>query len=833
MKRQLLTLCMWLLAVPMLLAQSDGQTDFNKNWKFFKGSVNEGEKLALNDDNWRTVRIPHDWAIEGPFSKEYSTRSGGLPFHGEGWYRKHFTLTEAQKGKQIAIEFEGVMNNSEVWINGHYLGKRPFGYIGFEYDLTPYLNEKSENVIAVKVSPEDLSSRWYPGAGMYRKVWLNVNNPIHVGHWGSFVKANNVTSRVATVEVSIEVQNHLKSDEIVSIMNKVISPEGKVVKVMKTKTVAEKEATVQSLQSFNLLSPALWSQEEPNLYHVVTEIKNQEGELMDTYTTRFGVRDIKFTAKEGFFLNGKLTKFKGVCLHHDLGPLGTAVNKRATERQLQIMKDMGVNAIRTSHNPPSRELLEACDEMGLIVIDEAFDEWKIGKIENGYHKYFDEWHERDLRDMIRRDRNHPSIILWSIGNEILEQGSKDGWKVANRLATICHEEDPSRPNTVGFNNYGGSIKNKLADQIDVVGFNYKPAKYSELVEQHPDWIIYGSETESVTSSRGVYQDTFLEKYKTHEDKQVTSYDIIGPVWAYPPDMEFKFQKENPSIMGEFMWTGFDYYGEPTPYGGRDNDTNGYWEADWPSKSSYFGAVDLCGFPKDRFYLYQSEWTDTPMVHLLPHWNWKGHEGKNIPVFVYTNADEVELYLNGESLGKKVKGVDKAIIPVSFRFYEGPNNFESPYRLRWDVPYKEGELKAVAYKDGQVIGEEVINTTSKAKSIALEADRQVISADNGEDLVYVTARALDEKGNFCATFNGELSFDVQGTGTFEATGNGDPITTIVPQSKKLKFFNGMALVIARANEGVEGTITITAKGKRLKSATIKVETKLSSSSKKEL
>ncbi|WP_052444736.1 glycoside hydrolase family 2 TIM barrel-domain containing protein [Flammeovirga sp. OC4] len=817
---------LWLLLLmPMSVwAQSKGQVDFNKDWKFYKGTVENGEKNTVNDEKWATVRIPHDWAISGPFSDEYNARSGGLPFHGEGWYRKHFTLTNTQKDKQVAIEFEGVMNNSEVWINEHYLGKRPFGYIGFEYDLTPYLNKDGENVIAVKVAPEDLSSRWYPGAGMYRKVWLNVNNPVHIAHWGTFVKATNVTSKVATVEMEVEVENHLKNDEVITIIQKVISPEGKVVELLETKTVAEAGKTIHAFKSFNMLKPQLWSQENPNLYHLKTEIKNQKGEVTDTYISRFGIRDIKFTAKEGFFLNGKLTKFRGVCLHHDLGPLGAAVNRRATERQLQIMKDMGVNAIRTSHNPPSRELLELCDEMGLVVLDEAFDEWGVAKIENGYHKYFDEWHERDLRDMIRRDRNHPSIIMWSIGNEILEQAKKDGWKVAQRLAEICHEEDPSRPNTAGFNNYYGSIKNKLADQVDIVGFNYKPAKYKEVIAAHPEWIIYGSETESVTSSRGVYHDTFLKKYDKFSDNQVTSYDIVGPVWAYPPDMEFKFEKENPSILGEFMWTGFDYYGEPTPYGGRDNSTNGYWNDDWPSKSSYFGAVDLCGFPKDRFYLYQSEWTDTPMLHLLPHWNWKGFEGKEIPVFAYTNAEEVELFLNGKSLGKKVKGVDKAIIPVKFRFYEGPNNFESPYRLRWDVPYAAGELKAVSYIDGKVVGEEIINTTGRAKNIELSADRQVISCNDGEDLVYITAKAVDQNGNFCATFNGELQFDVKGTGTFEASGNGDAASLITPNNKKLKFFNGLALVIARANEGQEGTITISAKGKGLKSTSIEVETK---------
>ncbi|MBD0401451.1 glycoside hydrolase family 2 TIM barrel-domain containing protein [Flammeovirga sp. EKP202] len=824
MKYYLINFFVLLFCSTTVFGQSTGHTDFNKDWKFYKGEVKEGQSPTLDDSKWRTVQIPHDWAIEGPFSVEYNARCGGLPFHGEGWYRKSFTLTNTQKGKNIAVEFEGVMKNSEVWINGHYLGKRPFGYLGFEYDMTPYLKQEGENIIAVKAKPEDLSSRWYPGAGIYRKVWLNVHEDIRIAHWGTFVKANNVSSKVATVDIKLEIQNYAETDKVVSIAQQIQNEQGETVKILNQKTIAEGSKTIINEQSFNLIHPQLWTLEEPHLYQLVTELKDVDGNVLDHYITKFGVRDIKFTPNDGFFLNGKRTEMKGVCLHHDLGPLGTAVNKRATERQLEIMKEMGVNAIRTSHNPPSREQLEACDKMGILVLDEAFDEWGIQKIENGYHTVFKEWHERDLRDMIRRDRNHPSIIMWSIGNEIREQKVKDGWKVAQKLGEICHEEDPSRPNTAGFNQYENSIKNKLAHHVDIVGFNYKAAKYAEIKKNYPDWIVYGSETESITSSRGVYHAPFLEKYEKNTDHQVTGYDIIGPIWSYPPDMEFKFLEENPSILGEFMWTGFDYLGEPTPYGGRDNSTNGYWNDDWPNKSSFFGPVDLCGFKKDRFYLYQSQWTETPMVHLLPHWNWKGFEGQEIPVFAYTNAEAVELFLNGKSLGKKIKGVDKGIVPVKFMYYEGPTDFPSPYRLRWDVPYEKGELKAVAYINGQIVGEEIIKTTSKAKSIELTADRKVISSEDGEDLVFVTARALDADGNFCATFNGQIQFAVNGDGTFEATGNGDPSSLVLPNSKKLKFFNGMALVIARANQGDGGTITISASGKGLKKAVITVETK---------
>lgn len=587
------------------LAISPIKTSFNKNWKFILGGQKGAEKPDFDDTNWRSLNVPHDWAIEGPFDSKFNARSGGLPSSGTGWYRKTFTIPEKAKGKIVKVEFDGVMYNSHVWINGHLLGNRPYGYMGFMYDLTPYLKYGDEkNVIAVTMSPEELSSRWYPGAGIYRNVWIHVEDPLHIAHWGTFVTTPKITSKKAEVDIAIQVENDNQKDYQVKLVSTIMDQEGKKITKKETSLKSVAGKITETNQIFMIQKPHLWSIENPYLYKIITQIE-KEGQVVDTYETTFGVRTLEFNAQEGFKLNGKYTKIKGVCMHHDLGPLGAAVNYRATERQLEIMKSMGVNSIRTSHNPPSPELLELCDQMGIVVQVEAFDVWRVPKVPNGYNLYFEEWHERDLRDMIRRDRNHPSVIMWSIGNEILEQAKNDGWKTARTLTDICHQEDPTRLVTAGFNNYQGAIKNGLAEQVDITGFNYKPTQYIELIREHPNWIIMGSETSSVTSTRGAYH-LPIEKYKTHISHQVTSYDLIGPVWAYPPDVEFEVQDKYPNVLGEYIWTGFDYLGEPTPYGGRDNSTNGYWNGDWPTRSSFFGAVDLCGFPKDRYYLYQSQ-----------------------------------------------------------------------------------------------------------------------------------------------------------------------------------------------------------------------------------
>ncbi len=804
---------MWPLIFCMVAgtALAANTVSFNQGWRFFKGEAEGAERPDFADAQWRALDLPHDWAIEGPFDRKYNPHSGALPYFGVAWYRKTFTLPAASKDKVYTIEFDGAMSNSKVWINGHELGGRPYGYIGFTFDLTPHLYfGGKENVLAVRLAPEDQSSRWYPGAGIYRNVWLHSTDSVHVAHWGTYITTPKVTDASAAVAVRTDVQNRRGEPARITLETAILDAAGRQV------ARAVNEATIpgRNTQALNAIlevaKPQRWDFDRPYLYQAVSTVR-QGRRVLDRYVTPFGIRTIEFDKAKGFLLNGRRVKLQGVCNHHDLGALGAAVNRRATERQLQIMQSMGANAIRTSHNPPSPELLELCDRLGLLVIDEAFDMWERPKVRNGHGKYFKEWGERDLRDMIRRDRNHPSIILWSIGNEILEQSSPEGWKIAKRLSDICHEEDPTRPTTAGFNQYPAAIRNGLAAQVDVVGLNYKPNQYGEVLKEHPGWIVYGSETASTVSSRGVFH-LPIEKYNRHDSLQLSSYDIIAPPWAYAPDPEFAAQEKYPNVLGEFVWTGFDYLGEPTPFHMR----RGGADADWPSRSSYFGIVDLAGFPKDRYYLYQSVWTTKPMVHILPHWNWT--VGQTIPVMAYTNAEQVELFLNGKSLGAKKRGAEPVEIPV------GPNispdrKFASKYRLMWQVPYAPGTLRAVASNGGRQVAVDERKTAGAPARIALLPDRTQVRAD-GQDLVFVTVRIEDQDGNLCPAADNEVTFKVEGAGRIEAVDNGNAATFEPFQADRRKAFNGLALLIVRpARE--KGRIAIVATSEGLQQATTSV------------
>lgn len=814
--RPIILLVVWMSTSPIL----SQKLNFNQGWQFLKGEAKGAENPNYDDSKWRTLNLPHDWAIEGPFSNDYNARCGGLPFHGTGWYRKVFKLDTADKGKIFRIEFEAAMKSSDVWINGHHLGFRWSGYISFEYELTQHLKfDGTDNVIAVRLKPEDLSSRWYPGAGLYRNVWLKKDNPIHVGKWGTFVTTPTVTKAKAVVQNETRVYNKSGKDATVKIVQEYYAPNGEKAATSEEEKIIKANANYVSGTWANIKSPKLWDIGEPNLYNVITNIF-VDGNKVDEYKTRFGIRKIKYTT-EGFFLNDKKVRLKGVCLHHDNGALGGAVYKRADERKLQIMRDMGVNAVRTSHNPPSIEFLEVCDEMGMLVLDEAMDGWATFKTKNGYHNVFEENIEKDITDFMLRDRNHPSVIMWSIGNEIGEQkDAKFGWKTAKRLHDLAKTIDKTRPTTVGLNNYPRPFDSNFAQQLDVIGLNYKPTYYEEVRKNYPDLIIYGSETESTCSSRGVYHFP-VEKYKKHSSNELTGYDIIGPPWAYPPDIEFHFQEKNPYVLGEFVWTGFDYLGEPTPFGGKDNSTNGYWNGDWPVHSSFFGIVDMCGFPKDRYYLYQSQWTNEPMIHLYPHWNWQGMEGKNIPVTCYTNCEEAELFLNGKSLGKKIKGVDKTTIPLDFSTYD-KKSFDSKYRLTWNVPYTKGTLKVVGYKKGKVASIKEIATANKPSKIELSVDRSSINA-TGRDLSYITVKVLDKNGNLCPNADNLIQFDVKGAGQIVGVDNGNQQSLEPFQAKQRKAYNGMCLAIVRGDKK-QGTITVkaTSKGLKSKSMTIKIQ-----------
>lgn len=801
-------------AIPI---SGERRVNFDNDWRFFKGAADGAERPDFNDSQWRQLRLPHDWAIEGPFDSKLNPHTGALPIFGTGWYRKTFTIPPSGKGRYFSVEFDGAMANSRVWINGKELGGRPYGYIGFGFDLTPYLHFGAEpNVLAVRLTPEDRSSRWYPGAGIYRNVWIDITGPVHVDRWGTYVTTPEVSDDKSSVVVKTEIRNQSDRSAKMVLQTSVLDPAGKLV----SRNGSEADIPAGALQSvattLTVMKPQRWDTQHPYLYTVISEVMDGN-RVVDRYSTPFGIRTIAFDKDKGFLLNGRYLKIQGVCNHHDLGALGAAVNWRATERQLEIMKGAGVNAIRTSHNPPSPELLQLCDRMGLMVIDESFDMWRISKIPNGngYSKYFDEWSERDVRDMVRRDRNHPSIIMYSIGNEIPEQARADGWQEAKRLTGFFHQEDPTRPTTSAFNNWAGAIKNKLADEVDVPGFNYAPMHYEQILREHPNWAIYGSETSSCVSSRGVYQ-LPIQKYDKDPSLQLSSYDIIAPPWAYCPDVEFAEQDRFPQVLGEFVWTGFDYIGEPTPYfGGRIT------AEDWPARSSYFGMVDLAGFPKDRYYLYQSQWTQQPMVHVLPHWNWQGREGQAIPVMAYSNADEVELFLNGKSLGRKKRFSDPVTLPV------GPDVspdkiFVSKYRLEWQVPYQPGDLKAVAYRNGKQVAVDEVRTAGAPARVKIAPDHTSILAD-GDDLSFITVRIEDRDGNLCPSAGNLVHFNVTGVGSIAGVDNGNAATEEPFQADHRKAFSGMALLIVRSKKGQAGRIHIAATSDGLTAAAADVTT----------
>jgi beta-galactosidase len=787
--------------------KSERRVRFNDDWRFLKGDAPGAEQPTFADSSWRQLTLPHDWAIEGPFDKQYNPNTGGLPVSGTGWYRKHFKIPASERGRVVSVEFDGAMSNARVWLNGAEVAFRPYGYSSFDVDLTPHLRWGEENVLAVRLTPEANASRWYPGAGIYRNVWLTSTDPVHVAHWGTYVTTPEVKPDAAAVSIVTSVENRTTAAASIRLETAIVDASGGTVARAGSDASIPANGRQDVAQKLAVANPRLWDIGHPDLYRAVTEVR-QGDRVLDRYVTPFGIRTIEFNAQKGFFLNGQYLKINGVCNHHDLGALGTAVNVRALERQLEIMRSMGVNAVRTSHNPPAPELLDLADRMGFLVMDEAFDMWRIPKVKNGLSKFFDEWHERDLRDMIRRDRNHPSVFMWSIGNEIPEQKKPEGGILAHQLTEICHQEDRTRPTTSAFDQPDAAIQNELAANVDVPGFNYSPMRYAEFQKGHATWAIYGSETESCVSSRGVYH-LPMKLESIAPDLQVSSYDIEAPPWAYCPDVEFTYQQQSPSVMGEFVWTGFDYLGEPTPYGRVK---------DWPSRSSYFGIVDLAGFPKDRFYIYKSYWTSTPTVHVFPHWNWSGHEGEKIPVMVYTNAEEVELFLNGKSLGRKKLGVDTFEMPVNKKVSK-TGVLTSRFRLVWEVPYQPGELRAVGYRGGKEYASDTVRTAGAPARIVLSPDRKSIQS-GGDDLSFVTVRIEDKDGNLCPLADNLVRFRIAGPGSIAGVDNGDAASVEPFQADYRKAFSGMALLIVRS--GKAGQIRVTATSESLPAADIAIE-----------
>ncbi len=779
-------------------------TVLRDGWKFRRGDAPESAGVGFDDSSWETVRVPHDWAICGPFDREndiqitaigedgereqraHTGRTAGLPHVGQAWYRLKLDLPDDVISRCVRVEFDGVMSHSKVYCNGRAVGGRPYGYASFAFELTEFV-QPGENLLAVSVDNKPHASRWYPGAGIYRHVRLVTLAPVHVAYGGTFITTPQVAKSEATVTVRTEIACGPEKKVEVELETLLLDPDGEAVATVKERRTMDGDGVFE--QRATLPEPRRWSVETPQLY-TARSIVRVGGEAVDGCDTRFGIRTLAFDPAEGFLLNGRQVPLNGVCMHHDLGPLGAAVNRAALRRQLRLLKEMGVNAIRTSHNPPAPELPELADEMGILIVAEVFDEWRLGKVENGYHTLFEEWGEKDLRAFIRRDRNHPSVIMWSLGNEVPDQNdAENGRATCQFLHDIAKQEDPTRPTTSGFDAAEAAIANGLADVVDVPGWNYKPHVYPRYRCEHPDWPMYGSETASCVSSRGEYYfPVEEEKYPSRETLQVNSYDLSSPFWGNCPDAEFRGLDETPGIMGEFVWTGFDYLGEPTPY-----------STEWPSRSSYFGIIDLCGLPKDRFYLYQSRWADAGTLHLVPHWTWPEREGRITPVHCYSSWGAVELFVNGVSQGRRTKHV---------------KNLLTRCRLVWNgVRYEPGEMKAVAYdSEGKAVKETVVRTAGAPAGLRLAADRREMAA-NGEDMAFVKVEIVDEDGTLCPRADNRVHFSVEGPAEIAAVGNGDATSTAPYGADFRSAFNGKCVVYLRSDGG-SGEIILTAESEGL-------------------
>jgi beta-galactosidase len=774
------------------------RVSFNQNWRFHLGDVANGQDATLNDSQWRRLNLPHDWSIEGEFSENHPAGTGGgaLP-GGVGWYRKTFTVPLAAKGKLVFIEFDGVYRNSEVWINGHYLGKRPYGYSTFEYELTPHLVYGAKaNVIAVKVdNSQQPNSRWYSGSGIYRNVWLTTLDPVHISHWGTYVTTPEISEQSATVVVKTKVNNRTDGAARVDLTTIIQDARGRLLARLAEKGITVKGPHAELSHSLKVSETELWSDERPYMYKVISELR-QGGRVVDRYETPLGIRTLRFDVVKGFFLNGKPVKIRGVCNHHDLGSLGAAVNTRAIERQLEMLKAMGVNALRTSHNPPAPELLDLTDKMGFIVMDEAFDVWKIQKTKFDYHLDFDEWHQRDLEDMVLRDRNHPSVFIWSIGNEVMEQWNKnpEGGTISRKLVSIVRTLDKTRPITAACNGVSRDNKVLTEGDLDLVGTNYHHAQFFEFVKLFPGRPIIGAETNSSVHMRGSYampsdeirrwprkKEDILELGPTYE---CSAYDNSTAPWGSGHEEMWQLVKKHDWFSGMFIWTGWDYLGEPTPF-------------PWPAVSSYFGIIDLAGFPKDPYYFYQSEWTNTPVLHIVPHWNWK--QGEKVDVVAYfNNADEVELFLNGRSQGAKRK--------------EGED-----MHVFWRLEFEPGVLKAVSRKNAQVVLTKEVRTAESAAKIVLIPDRQAIDAD-GADLSFVTVKVVDTHGTLVPGADNLIKFEVAGPGSIAGVDNGNQISHESFKANQRKAFHGMALAIIQSKQK-PGRIVLKASSENLSSASI--------------
>lgn len=810
--------------------------DFNFDWSFKLGDDQQFATKDFDDSSWRELHLPHDWSIEGEFSKDNpSTPGGGALPGGIGWYRKHFRSPKLD-GRHIAIEFDGIFMNSTVFVNGHKVGFRPYGYSSMSYDITPYLNPQGEeNIIAVRCdNSEQPNSRWYAGCGIYRNVRLVNTANVFVDYTGTYITTPEISKERGTIKAQVSISNLRNDASKVTLENKILDAKGRCVAKNSVTKAINAGASADMEMTIEVNNPILWDVDNPYLYNVVSYVM-VDGKVVDDYITPFGFRYFEFKADTGFWLNGRNLKLKGVCMHHDLGALGTAVHRRGLERQLDILQSFGVNAIRTSHNPPTPELLDMCDERGILVMDEAFDMWRRAKTRYDYARYFDEWHQKDLIDFIKRDRNHPSIVMWSVGNEILEQwnsnddvklddlpaeqrnllinfisenatGNKDDVEkntnvlLTRHMVATLKKYDNTRPVTAGCNETRPTNNLIRSGALDIIGFNYHVQDYDSVKEWYPNMPFIGSETASSLNSRGFYihpstkinvvPERWDAPHQT-DHHQCSAYDNSRAPWATLHEEAWVAVRDRDFCAGTFIWTGFDYLGEPTPYS-------------WPSRSSYFGIVDLCGFPKDCYYMYRSEWTNNPTLHLFPHWNW--NVGDKIDMWVYYNtADEVELFLNGKSLGKRTKTSDRL------------------HAIWENVEFEAGEITAIGYKNGKEILRHSRKTAGKAEKIVLTADRKVLKAD-GYDLAYVTVECVDAKGNLVPTAMNQLYFEVDGVGELVGVDNGNAAGGESLKGNKMKLFNGKAIAIVRTKRNESGKITLKVTSDDMESATVKLSSR---------
>jgi beta-galactosidase len=802
-----------LLIIFAFSAQAHSQvreiTNLNTAWKFSKGHNEMAHQKTIDDSSWQQVSIPHDWAIAVPFIVDGDGNTGKLPWKGEGWYRKNMAIPANYEGKRLYLLFDGIMAFPSIYVNGQLAGKWDYGYNSFYLDITDLVNFKADNTLAIHVDTRKHDSRWYPGAGIYRKIQLIAVNPIHVAVWGTYITTPVIKPNYAEVRVATTINNYSENADEIKIKHRILAPNNGIIteKEITGIVVPNKNKSIET--TLTVPNPRLWDTENPQLYKLVTTI-SQNNKLLDTYTSTFGIRDIRFTADNGFYLNDKRVQLKGVNLHHDHGPLGAAFNERAMERQLEIMKSMGANAIRTSHNTAAPELLDLCDKMGILVFNEVFDKYDA-KADIVDSTNFENFAQRNIKNFVERDRNHPSIFLWSVGNEI----SDVQWNLDNgfhRLQTMLNyvkKYDNTRPTTLVCDSYK-SAELRHFDYYDIHSWNYG-RRYSLARQLEPNKSVIISESASTLSTRGFYEFPLpKEKIDFTKALQVSSYDLNAPDWAELADDDFMWQQDEPYVAGEFVWTGFDYLGEPTPYDNKWAKEHGMTDNE-ASVSSYFGIVDLCGIPKDRYYLYKSYWKpEETTIHILPHWNWKDRIGEITPVFVYTNGDCAELFLNGKSLGKKCKN------PKSEKSIER-------FRLMWnEVVYEPGELKAVAYKEGNIIGEQLMKTAGEPYKLKLTPDRKVIKAD-GNDLSYILIEAIDKNGNNCSLAANNIEIKINGAAKIAGVGNGNPQSFESFKSNSVQLFYGKAMLNVSA-EFTKGNVTIETTSKGLKSEKVVLEIK---------